>query len=159
MTKRKAGSGNQNTDGFHVDVANEQTILPVDERRLQLAVATVLEGESVRAAEISVAVVDDETIRRLNCQYLKHDYPTDVLSFLLDRDGDRLEGEVIVGAETAARVAGDYGCTPDDELLLYVIHGVLHLVGYLDATPEEQAEMRRRERRYLEAMRVVPREE
>lgn len=134
---------------IQVDIANRQNRLPLDRRRLRKAVKTVLEGESICEAEISLAVVDDEIIQQLNRQYLDHDYATDVLSFVLERDGRRLEGEVIVSADTAARTADDYDWTAEDELLLYVIHGALHLAGYLDGSKKEKAEMRSRERQYL----------
>jgi probable rRNA maturation factor len=103
----------------------------------------------VRSARLSLAVVDDGTIHELNRRFLKHDYPTDVLSFLLERDGDRLEGEVIVSADTAKRVSAEYDWPAADELLLYVIHGTLHLVGHNDTSPSDRAAMRGEERRYL----------
>lgn len=109
----------------------------------------ILEDEAVERAEISLAVVDDATIRRLNGEYLGRDETTDVLSFLLERDEGSLEGEVIVSAETARSTAPRFGWTADDELLLYVIHGILHLVGYDDATAGQRARMRRREAAYL----------
>ena len=67
--------------------------------------------------------MDDRTIQQLNRQYLDHDEPTDVLSFLLEREAERLEGEIVVSRDTAACSAPAYGWTPADELLLYVIHG------------------------------------
>ena len=142
-----------------VAVANQQTSLSVDEARLRRAVKAVLEGESIDRARISLAVVDDAVIQRLNRQYLDDDDPTDVLSFPLGRKGGKLEGEVIVSAETACACAPDYGWPAGDELLLYVIHGALHLAGYEDESPEEQAEMRRRERKYLAPFGVEPRYE
>ena len=96
-----------------------------------------------------MAVVDDETICTLHKRYLGLDEPTDVLSFVLERGEDALEGEVVVSAETAAVTGKWYGLSAADELLLYVIHGTLHLVGYDDTTPEEQAEMRQQETSYL----------
>ena len=71
----------------------------------------------------------------------EHDYPTDVISFLLDSDANRLEAELIVSAETAIHNATQYGWAPFDELTLYAIHGTLHLIGYLDKDPEDQATM------------------
>ena len=56
---------------------------------------------------------------------------------------------MVVSAETAIGNAPRYGCTPEDELLRYVIHGTLHLVGHDDATPRKRAAMRRQERKYL----------
>jgi probable rRNA maturation factor len=72
-----------------------------------------------------------------------------VLSFLLEQGPEGLEGEVIASAETAARESPRYKWPAEDELLLYLIHGTLHLVGYNDATPKERAVMRAREREVL----------
>ena len=70
---------------------------------------------------------------------LNHDWPTDVLSFVLEDDDGHLEGEVIISADTAAAAAAELGWPPAAEQLLYVIHGMLHLVGYRDKTPDEAA--------------------
>lgn len=126
---------------YRVLVANEQSSLAIDELQIQAAVHTVLTGSDFSAANISIAVVDDPTIHELNNQYLKHDYPTDVLSFVLDDSTDTLDGEVIVSADTAIREAAEAGWSAENELLLYVIHGSLHLVGHDDHEPCDQAEM------------------
>jgi probable rRNA maturation factor len=130
---------------IEVEVANRQQALPIDAERLAEAIRIVLSEAGVSTGVVSIAVVDDREIHALNRRHLNHDYPTDVLSFLLDRDGDRLEGEIIVSADTAQAAAPRFGWSPSDELLLYVIHGALHLVGYDDHTPEDQVEMRRQE--------------
>ncbi|MBN2021705.1 MAG: rRNA maturation RNase YbeY [Pirellulales bacterium] len=130
---------------FAIQFANEQTILPVDKIRLRRAVRGILKDAALAQAQVSVAIVDDPAIHRLNREYLRHDYPTDVLSFVLEREDDRLEGQIVASAETALAAAGRYGWAPEDELLLYVIHGTLHLVGVEDETPAQRARMRRRE--------------
>ncbi|HVU88262.1 MAG TPA: rRNA maturation RNase YbeY [Pirellulales bacterium] len=134
---------------IQIDITNEQSRLPIDEQRLRAAVAAVLAGEGRSAATISVAVVDDPTIHELNRRFLAHDYPTDVLSFVLEESTAGLEGEIIVSADTAAASAPRYGWPATDELLLYVIHGTLHLVGYNDHEPADIARMRAAEKRYL----------
>jgi probable rRNA maturation factor len=101
-------------------------------------------------------VTDDPTIHELNQRYLQHDYATDVLSFLLASAPGLLEGEIVVSADTAARMAPDYGWSIDDELLLYAIHGALHLVGFDDQTPEAAATMREKEQFYLSQFDVRP---
>ncbi len=123
----------------------------VDSTRLKKAVRHVLKDTGIRLAEISIAIVSDERMHELNRQYLQHDYPTDVLSFVLGRDerGRSLDGEIIASSDYAAREAAGYGWTTQDELLLYVIHGCLHLVGYDDTTSQGQAEMRAAEAKYL----------
>ena len=135
--------------GITVEIANRQTNLPLDDARLEEAVRMILEQEAITHAQISVAVVDDATICELNRKYLARDEPTDVLSFVLERSQDHLEGEVVVSAETAELAATWFNWPAQDELLLYVIHGTLHLVGYGDTTPERQTEMREWERLYL----------
>jgi len=139
-----------------IEIANEQAHLPLDRRLVRKAVRTVLREAGLRKARLSVAVVDDETIARLNWQYLRHRGPADVLSFLLDQS-DGLEGEVIVGAQTALRAAPHYGWPPHDELLLYIIHGTLHLVGHDDASPALRGEMQKRETEILEKLGITRR--
>lgn len=142
---------------LQIAIANEQTLHAVNEDRLRCAVRAILADESGRSAKVSVAIVDDATIHRLNREFLQHDCPTDVLSFVLDETETTLEGEVIASAGTAAESAACYGWTTDDELLLYVIHGTLHLVGYDDQQPQALAEMRARERHYLARFGLNPR--
>ena len=144
------------TDSFVIDVANRQTVLEVDQLQIVQAVRMILRDAALKRAEISVAVVDDTTIHALNRQYLEHDCATDVLSFVLERGGDLLEGEVIVSAETAASRAPEFGWPPGEELLLYVIHGTLHLVGYDDGSSDDRATMRSRERDCLVRLGIEP---
>ncbi len=136
-----------------IEIANEQAHLPLDRRLARRAVRSVLRQAGMRKARISVAVVDDETIARLNWQYLRHRGPADVLSFPLDQD-DGLEGEVIVGAQVALRAAPHYGWPPHDELLLYVIHGMLHLVGHDDTTDALRKRMQECETAVLEKLGI-----
>jgi probable rRNA maturation factor len=136
-----------------VQIADRQRSVAVDRRLLRRAVMRVLRDAGISQALISVAVVDDDTIAQLNWRFLRHRGPADVLSFLLD-DGDGLEGEVIVGAEVALRTAVQYGWSPHDELLLYAIHGTLHLVGQDDRTPRQRAAMQKRERNILEELGI-----
>lgn len=141
---------------YKISLAVECTRLEVDAARLRRAVEIILRAADVRQATISLAVVDDPTIHELNRRYLQHDYATDVLSFVLEQDDNTLEGEVIVSADTAATTADRLNCAGADELLLYVVHGTLHLVGYDDLEPELRAIMRERERAVLAQLGVTP---
>ncbi len=140
-----------------VEIANRQAMLPVDEGRLVHAVRTVLRQAGIVRGVVSVAVVDDPEIHRLNRQHLRHNYPTDVLSFLLEAEEGALEGEIIVSADTARTSAPHFDWNPADELLLYVIHGALHLVGYDDQTPDARQVMRRQEAAILALFDLAPR--
>lgn len=145
-----------------------ETVAPVDsallEKRLLLAIA----AEAPAAAEISILLVDDAEIHRLNREFLDHDWPTDVITFFDDvpEPSGRLEarrgcgrviaGELVVSVETARREAPRHGWGVDEELLLYCVHGWLHLCGYDDLTDEERPHMRQREREILELFGLTP---
>jgi probable rRNA maturation factor len=165
---------------YSIHIASEQNVLRVNRPRLvQLAEAT-LASERVRAADISIALVDDVRIHEINRQFLGHDYPTDVISFLLESAspvrrsaknlkpqasspkplprgaGKTLGGEIIISVETAVSMAADYGWRPVHELSLYLVHGLLHLCGYDDLSPNEQRVMRKREVEVLAPWKIVP---
>ncbi len=129
-----------------VEVSDTQRHLRIDHQALKCLVRAALVAEGVEGASISVAVVDDATIRAINHRYLDHDWPTDVISFRLSEEGGPvLHGELIVSAEMAATTALAAGADPWHELALYVVHGLLHLCGYDDRTDEDRLAIRRRE--------------
>lgn len=141
-----------------VEVSNRQNLLPLSPDRFIQAIANVLNGEDIQSSEINVAVVDNATIHETNRQFLQHDYPTDVITFPWNENEDEtdkpLQGDIMVSAEMARQVAGEYGWAADDELLLYVIHGTLHLAGYDDHTDDDRAVMRERETHYLDSLGI-----
>ena len=141
---------------IQVDVTNRQKLLPIDRKRLTAAVRQALGQAGREQGNVSLAIVDDATIAELHGQYLDDPTPTDVLSFTLESGPDQLEGEVIVSAETAIHNAVSYGWPACDELLLYVVHGTLHLAGSLDGTPKERAAMRKLERATLAHFSLSP---
>jgi probable rRNA maturation factor len=145
---------------FEIDISNDQALLPVNPAAIRHAVAVTLREEHVRAAVISISVVDNATIHRVNREHLQHDYPTDVISFQLeflpDEDGAIVEGEIIASAEMAIQMAPDGGWDANSELLLYIVHGLLHLCGYDDLTPPDKTVMRSREQHSLALLGLHP---
>lgn len=139
---------------IRVSITNHQSQVAVDEDRLRRAVRHVFKNTNQRTVHIGVAIVDDAQIHELNRRHLGHDYPTDVLSYPLDDAPDRLEGEVVVSADTALRTAPSYGWSAADELCLYVVHGALHLAGYRDKTAPQRQAMRGAERDVLRELGV-----
>lgn len=136
-------------------IADEQSTLTVDESQLRAAVELVLRDSSYDSGAISIAVVDDPTIHEINRQYLEHDYPTDVLSFPLEDEPPYLEGELVVSTDTATSNAAEFNWSAHHELILYVIHGTLHLVGYRDKQPADIAEMRAAEAKHLQELGIA----
>jgi probable rRNA maturation factor len=127
---------------------------------LREAARAALRSEDAPCAEVSILLTDDSTIHALNRDYRGHDKPTDVLSFAQrDRHADEarfshrivgrgaeLLGDVVISVETAARQAELHGRTLEDELALLTVHGILHLLGYDDASDEGAEAMQTKER-------------
>ena len=155
---------------YEVEITDSQEFVSLEEAFLREVVSRTLACEQVSAARISIAVVDNAAIRDLNRRFLDHDFATDVLSFPFECDdpaepgetlsrgsGKRLEGEVVVSSEMACHKAAEFYWRPQDELVLYLVHGLLHLVGYDDSTDSERSLMRSRERAILQFWQLTPR--
>ncbi|MGH0034331.1 MAG: rRNA maturation RNase YbeY [Myxococcota bacterium] len=109
-------------------------------------------------SELSLSLVDDPEIRRLNREWRKIDRATDVLSFSLlegehGRRRGRLLGDVVVSVETAARQARRAHRSLDETVIRLVIHGVLHVLGHDHVRPRETRAMRAEERRLWQELR------
>ncbi len=118
-------------------------------RRIEQAIQITLADRFINA--LSAALVDDATMCRLHHDYMNDPTPTDVLTFDLRESPDdpAIEGEIVVSVDTARKQAKQYGCTVEDEILRYVIHGSLHLAGMDDRTEHDAEAMRREEDRVL----------
>ncbi len=86
---------------------------------------------------VEISVVDDATIARVHGDFLDDPTPTDVITF---PHGEGI-GEILVSAETAEAYATAHNLAREEELFRYMTHGLVHLHGYLDASPEERAEL------------------
>ena len=143
-----------------VSVVDRQTLLPIDERAVQSLVTFALEAEDARGS-VEVAFVDDATIADLHERFMQIPGPTDVITFPLADDdppetgeaGESGLGEIVVSTETAQRQGPEWGLEPLDEAYLYVVHGVLHLLGYDDLEEGEAEAMATRQREIFDAWR------
>jgi probable rRNA maturation factor len=139
--------------GLAIEVSNTQNHLPLDPAELVRLARRVLHAQGVTRAAISLAVVDDPTLHRINRLYLQHDWPTDVVTFpLSDPDDPVLAAEIVLSAEMAATTAREHHADPHHELALYLVHGLLHLCGYDDLQPDDRARMRARESEILHSL-------
>lgn len=136
-----------------ISVSNRQRRVKVTARDVRAVIAAVYAAEKAGEPDISVALVNDRVIREVNREYLDHDWATDSIAFSYEDDPspDAVTGEVIVSGETALRVAEELGKDPRYELLLYVAHGTLHLLGWDDETPAMRRRMNARADRILRA--------
>lgn len=126
-------------------------------RRLERGGRRLLGALRLVDAELSVLLVSDRTIRRLNRDWRGADRPTDVLSFAQQEGAgaapDGLLGDVVISVDTARRQARERGWPIGEEAERLLIHGVLHLLGYdHERSATEARRMRRRERALARAL-------
>ncbi len=140
MTARPTGTPPRRHHG--IEIAASRLIAP-RKREIASAIRATLRREGCPRARISVAVVDDATIAHLHARYLGIEGPTDVLSFDLGGADGEVDGEVVVCRDAARREARRRGIPFAEELLRYVIHGTLHLLGHLDDSPARAKIMHR----------------
>ena len=141
-----------------IEVANESGT-GVDEIQLVSVARYVLDRMRINPlAELSILLVDVTAMTELHVKWMDEPGPTDVLSFPMDelrpgREGDvtpaGLLGDVVLCPEVAAQQARTAGHSTAEELLLLTTHGILHLLGYDHAEPEEEKEMFALQRRLL----------
>ncbi len=131
---------------------------PIDEDALRSLSLHVLKREGASAGtELSILLVSEEEMARLNQKYLGKEGPTDVLSFPMDEredeNGIRMLGDVVICPDEVIRRKNNYGVAEGEEIALVLIHGILHLLGYEDKFETDNERMDRRQRELLSEWR------
>ena len=144
----------------NIEISNRQDFCMINEEHIQIIASNILSSarRSIQDIIVSLSFVSDEEIREINKHYLSRDYFTDVISFPMEDDTPSLEhpdtlGDIIISVERAFDNARTFKTTPSHELKLYIIHGILHLLGYNDTEPDEKARMQEKENLYIELLK------
>jgi len=152
-----------------IEIANESGIEVDTDALLAVARHTLDEMGVNPLAELSILLVDADYMSELNHRWMGAEGPTDVLAFPMDEHtmdhgpGETsggepaLLGDIVLCPEVAAKQAATVGHSTADELHLLTVHGVLHLLGYDHAEPEEEREMFALQARLLSSWRAVRR--
>ncbi len=135
-----------------ISIANTHPHFQIAESLVRDLVERVCTSEKKTVSSISIVLSDHATVHDLNRTYLAHDYETDVLSFPLSDDLSLVEGEIYVDLDTAHERCAEFGATFELETYRYIVHGLLHLLGYTDETPDLKAGMKMKEDLYLSSV-------
>jgi probable rRNA maturation factor len=136
-----------------------QSALKISPSQVELLAKGLLAFKKIQTDEVIFHFVDQQTICDLHEDFFQDPSPTDCISFPIDRPEDvsggyHLLGEVFVCPEVAITYAKEHALSPYDELSMYLMHGLLHLIGYDDMTDSEEKIMREEEKtcmNYLKA--------
>ncbi|MGM0439606.1 MAG: rRNA maturation RNase YbeY [Chlamydiota bacterium] len=137
-------------------VENIQNNYSLNTHEVAPLVNNVIELEGQKCDEVGIYFVDSAEISRLHDQYFDDPSTTDCISFPIDPPGEdpRFLGEVFVCPQTAQDYIDVHGGNLYEEISLYLVHGLLHLLGYDDLTPEDLQEMREAERKHIDNLKA-----
>ncbi|MFD2521352.1 rRNA maturation RNase YbeY [Emticicia soli] len=132
---------------FHV----EDTDFKLQQKlKLKNWLKSVLEAEGFVLGDINYVFCSDEYLLKINVEYLDHDYLTDIITFDNSEDEELIEGDIFISIDRVVDNAKTFRVSTEHELRRVLVHGVLHLCGYLDKTDEEEKLMREKENHYLQ---------
>lgn len=133
--------------------------LPVNQDILEEILHLIEAGENVTFQLVELVYVDEEEIVKINQKYLARDYVTDIISFNYDDEDEttdsskkKIEGTLYCCAPRIEEQSREIESDPELEFYRIFVHGLLHLAGYNDSSPEEKETMTRLENHYLEQM-------
>lgn len=125
--------------------AVEHPTLP---KNISLWISSIAHSEDKSIGELNIIFCDDEYLLGINRTHLQHDYYTDIITFDYCK-GKKLSGDIFISLQRVADNAKLHNTTTQNELLRVIAHGILHLAGYGDKSPEENTKMRNLEDKYL----------
>lgn len=141
-----------------VCVINQQETLLLRPSVVEALASAVIEFEGIRCDEVSIHFVDVAEISDLHSQFFNDPSPTDCISFPMDEEdegGYRVLGDVFVCPEVAFDYAKQNNHDPLREITLYIVHGLLHLMGYDDIQDIDISEMRAAEQRHMDHLKAL----
>jgi rRNA maturation RNase YbeY len=113
-------------------------------RKFEQLLQELIRKENRQTGDLSIILTTDVNLRKINVEFLEHDYYTDVITFNYN-EGDVINGEIYISIDTVKENSVNYNISFKNELTRVMIHGVLHLTGYNDKSDEEKLVMRNME--------------
>ncbi len=116
-----------------------------EEEKLKSWITNVIVSENHQPGEINYILCSDEYLHKINQEYLDHDTFTDIITFDMSEDKQEITADIFVSTERIKENAATLDTSERDELHRVLIHGILHLIGFKDGTPDEKSIMRKKE--------------
>lgn len=111
-----------------------------------------VQAENAFVGELNFIFCSDEYLLKINQEYLNHDTYTDIITFDSSEEEDEISGDIFISAERVTENASQFKIDLQTELHRVIIHGVLHLIGFLDKTPKDKTLMTSKEDHYLNSL-------
>jgi len=129
--------------------SEDVTFVLKNKAKLRAWIFDVIESYKKKAQTINYIFCSDEHLRKVNVEYLQHDYYTDIITFDNSETSFEIEGDMYISIDRVKENAENLLLSFETELYRVMIHGILHLIGYQDETEEGEAQMRSLESKAL----------
>ena len=116
--------------------------------KVRKVIEKVIDEKKKISGDLNFIITNDESLRKINVEFLGHDYNTDVISFN-SSSGNVINGEIYISIDTVKENAIKYNVNLNIEIIRVFIHGVLHILGYEDKTIKQRAGMKKMEDKWL----------
>jgi probable rRNA maturation factor len=141
-----------------VTIINNQSVLIINKKKIEKQVKTILRKENISTDEVILHFVDDKTIKELHLKFFNDPTITDCISFPIDppvkeKKCYHILGEAFICTKEAVRYSKSHNISPNEELILYIIHCILHLIGYDDINKKDINIMRKKENLYISLLK------
>jgi len=138
----------------HVSIINNYPELQLLSPATKSIIDAVAKEENVSFSRVTIIAAGDPMLNRLKKKYFHDDILTDTISFNFNEPGEPIEGEIYISIDTIKDNARRFDNTFQQELILVILHSILHLIGYNDQQSDEKLQMEQLQKRYLHQINV-----
>ena len=140
--------------------SEDKSFVLQNKKAIRTLLGFICKGEKKKIGFINCIFCSDRYLLEINKKHLKHNFLTDVITFDYESKRDSLEGDIYISVDRVKFNSKDYNVNFHEEIVRVIIHGILHLIGFLDSSKKEKKIMRSKENKYLSLYKElkVPRE-
>jgi probable rRNA maturation factor len=145
----------KSNEPIHVDISDRQQDLPLDLAKTEAIVSEVIKLENQSAHEVGIHFVSKDEICLLHKQYFDDPTPTDCISLPIEDLADeyRMLGDLFVCPATAIEYGEKHKVDPYEECTLYLVHSLLHLLGYDDIEENDRSKMEKQQNHHMKNLK------
>lgn len=127
----------------------------IEKKKLHQYVKFITQHLNLSIVSLEINFIDSESIKEINKKFLSHDYSTDIITFNYSDSQNTIDGEIFISVDDAKENAKKFNVKFEEEIGRLVAHGILHLIGFDDTTPDKRKKMKNRENQLLKKYKFI----
>lgn len=127
----------------------------IEKKKLHQYVKFITQHLNLSIVSLEINFIDSEFIKEINKKFLSHDYSTDIITFNYSDSQNTIDGEIFISVDDAKENAKKFNVKFEEEIGRLVAHGILHLIGFDDTTPDKRKKMKNRENQLLKKYKFI----